>query len=736
MSSPIFYRTSKAGRPKHFHVTYVDPATGRILVSVDPDDGHTHEVVTDSVTGQFSLAPGLDGHAHMEMEEIKPKPPKKEKEDDAAVVARGYALWKTAWELEAESIKKGRESEEFYSGDQWPGTTKKDLEDQGRAALTINMTEKYIDDLVGYQRQQRSDITYFPVEGSDQELADLYNIVSKVILSQCEYDREESEVFEDQAIPGRGNFNLTVDTTRDFRGEIKVERWPWDHVVYGPHEKLDGSDADYVVKDQFMSLSRLKRRYPSKAKDIERSWQTIVEGGRSHTTYADDQYGRSENAVPVTPIPASMINGDVSVVDIALKEMRVFELQEKMYEDVSVISDPVSDYHLNAFGWKKADLTAVQTIPGLFVTEAKLQQIRIVHWVGDVLLSDENPADVPEPDFYIIPVYAKKKKGRFWGRVEAGKDPQRELNKRISQSIDIGNKMASYGWLYDDMTFPSEAEREQFMNNSSRPGFVQRITSVMNPPMKIEGVKFPSETAQLADMAQIRLSEMLSVNATQKAGANTSAEAILQVEKSILIGQERLFDNLSFSKRRLGRLLIKLINRYYDADRLYRIVSNQAARAEAQGQPMMVAGQPISEMTKERIMEILESADVEKLDVIVGESQWTPTQRIAVNSMLGDLMSKGAPVPFEIFAETLDMPQDVKGRMIQSFQQSQQAQATGEQQKYDAEIEKTLIGQGVIPPAVAQKYGVPSTVPQPAGAANGAVTPQQPTTLTGAQSLI
>lgn len=708
--SPKFFKSTKNGAKKqHYHLIYVDPQTGR--VSVAESDGHTHEAIKNP-DGSLSLSQDpLDAHAHEIEGEFKPKLPKKKKEPEEDVVSRVYSLFKVAWELECKSIEAGRESEKFYAGEQWEESVKRELESQGRAALTINLTEKFTDDLIGYQRQQRSDITYYPIEQSDQATADLYNIATKVILSNCDFEREESEAFEDLVIAGRGNFNVYVDTSKDFRGDIKVERYPWDQVVYGPHEKLDASDADYVVKYQFMSLERLRKKYPKKTQEIDRSWSKMNEDKSiGHIQYSDDQYAMSDNTVNVAPIP-TLVGGSFPVLDVALKEMRVFELQEKLYEDVSIISDPAIDYHLNAFGWSETDIKQAQTIPGLFVTDTKLQQVRITRVVGDVLLSDENPADVPENDFYIIPVYGKKKKGKFWGRLESAKDPQREVNKRISQALDIGNKMAAYGWFIDDMTFPSRAEEEQFRKNSSRPGFVQRVTVLSNPPQKVEGVEFPSEIANLTDMSQARLQELLSVSATQKAGANTSAEAILQVEKSILIGQERLFDNMSFSKRKLGRLLIKLIGRYYDAARLYRIVSNQAAKMAAQGQPMNVAGQPFEELSEDVIMAILETADVDKLDVVVGESQWTPTQRIAVNSMLGDLLSKGAPVPFEIFAETLDMPQDVKGRMIQSFQQSQQAQAAGEQQKYDAEIEKSLIGQGVIPPGVAQKYQI---APQPA----------------------
>lgn len=723
-----FFKSSKAD--KHVHIVYVrdvppnpqaiDPQTGAPLPPAPPqvfvaeEDGHTHEVefLPD---GSFRLLPDpVDGHAHEFTEPHNPKPKqKKEKPEDT--VNRVLALFKTAYEYEAESIKRGRESEQFYAGEQWEKAIRDELENQGRACLTFNEIEKHVDDLIGYQSQQSNDLRFFPTEGGDQRVADILNVLSKVILNNTNYKQERSLVFEDQAIAGRGSFNMFVDFSNDIQGDIKVERFPWDQVVYGPHEKLDGSDREYQVKYLMESLGRLKKRHKKLANELDEAFIKLADtrNTNAHTQYQTDQYARSDNS---TPVILSAIGSQVTMVDTALKDIMVFELQEKCIEDVAIIVDAIEGSHTNAVAWKEAELKQVESLTdqaGLHVVETKRPYLRITKVAGDVLLSDENPADVPKHDFYVIPVYGKKKKNSFWGLVQSAKDPQREINKRASQAIDIGNRMASYGWFIDEMTFNTKEELEQFKQNAGRPGFVQKISALERPPHQVEGIKFPGEIVNLMQLSEDRLRSYISVSATEKAGANTSSAAILQAEKSQLVGRQRFFDNLSAATLQIGRLLIGLIRRYYSPERIFRIVASQAMKAPP-GAPMQVGAQNFGDYTMEEIVELLRNDDLDRYDVQVGEAQWSPTQRLATLQVLTDLVTKGAPIPFEILAEYLDTPEDVKQKLIQGIMQQQQMQQSTEGAKGEAEVQKALIAKGLFPPKVLEAQGInPASIPPP-----------------------
>jgi hypothetical protein len=714
-----FFKTSKA--KGHFHIIYVrnpqvetvvDPQTGQPVQRPLPPEvyfsnvkDHVHEVefLPD---GTFSVKiDPHDGHLHESVEPFYPE--KKEvKEDELEVAARALQLAKVAFELEVDSREDAQTGYDFYGGDQWDKRDKQKLEKEGRCALTLNDIERHIDELLGYERQQRSSIKYRPVEGGDAVAADLYTEVSKIILENSNFPKERSLVFRDQVIAGRGNFSVTVDFMKDIQGDVKVKRWPWDKIAYGPHEEEDAADAEYFVKFQMASLGRLKKKYKKLKDQLDGAWNKFVgelTKPNESIQHAVDHYGKGEDG---STLLLSLRNGGVPMVDIALKEILVMEIWEKCVEDVTVIADPVDDLYQVAYGWKDAELKQLETIEVLRQVETQREYVRVMKLAGDVLLSDENPADLAAQEFYTTPAYGKKVGPKFWGVVKAAIDPQREINKRASQAIDIGNKMAGYGWFYDDMTFPSKKDEEDFKNNSAKAGFTQKVVALERLPEKVEGTKFPGELVGLMEMSGNRIQAMLSTSATSRAGANTSAQAILQAEKSQLIGREIFFDNLWEAEKRVARLLLGLIRRYYPPERIYRMVSNQAAKSAAAGQPMQLGGQPFDRFSMPQIVEILENAEPEHYDLVADREMWSPTQRVANLTMITGMAEKGAPIPFEFVAEFMDMPEDLKQRMIAGIQQQQAAQQQGESKTSETEIQKALIGQGLFPPKVLQEQGI------------------------------
>jgi hypothetical protein len=702
-----FLRSGKADVEKpHYHLVYFAPDATQPLVCYEND--HTHQVQQNQ-DGTFSLLPAEDGHTHEGFTAHNPKPKKLVDEDESETVGRLYALFHAAMENESDALKDGDECDRFYSGDQWDETVKAELAEQNRACLTINLTELYVDGTLGQQRQSRTDLRFLPIEGSDQRVMDVLNLLWKVCMEKSSYEQEESSVFEDQFITGRGNFNFFVDMMSDFRGDIKIECFPRDQVVYGPHSKLDASDADFLVKYQWWSMGNLKARYPKKADEIEQTYREFMGSpGGPHVNYSGDQYAKSKNRTSDFGPMDGVIGKDL-VIDIARKEMRVFELQEKIRFMTTVLVNEEKDDFINALGWSKKDIKQAESLRDekgqqIFeiIENIPIQKIRIVRVCGRVLLSDENPATLGVDDFHVVPVYGKKRKNNFWGKVKSAKDPQRELNKRVSQAMDAGNKSMGSGWFYDQGTFTSPAQAAKFRKNSAKSGWVQEVANVLAPPKREEGGKFPGEIVGLGEQSRATLKELLSTASTQHAGANTSGAAIMQGEKAGLVGVEKFFDNLSYSKRKLGLLFIGNIRKYYSADRIYRIVANQHSK-----KPVELGGVPFDQYSYESIIDLLDNADFSKCDVSIGEASWSPTSRLATLSIMTDLAAKGQQVPIQIIGNLLDAPEEIKQQLIQTVSQQEQQAAEGEQNKYNSEVEKSLIGQGIIPPAVAQRYGIP-----------------------------
>jgi hypothetical protein len=724
------------GKFSHYHFVFLRDDADVVLTSVDAD--HQHEVVwqppqppvppgqIDPNTGQpipptpgspggwVVLPGGSDMHVH-QLQQIDVRLPKK-KRDDKETIKEIYALFKASSEHWDKSVRAADESEGFYTGEkQWHEEDRNALKSLDRACVTINLIGKNIDELCGVQREQRTDIKYTPMEGGDQRVADLLNIVVKYILQRCYYEREESRVFKDQCIAGVGYFNIYVDFDDQLQGEIKVEWLDRKGVLLGPTEKEGLEDCEYLLKHKMYSKAKLRQIYGDKVDEIESKFQEfLITQPENHITYASDQYGKSDNSYSVTV-------GDYSLVDVAKKEFRLIECQRKVYNKIPVIACPDAEFYQRADGWKKKDLETIATLDGFAVVDRVLPQIRITRICGNTVLSDENPADLVAVDYFVVPAWANKHGSHFWGKVEAAKDPQREINKRHSQAIDVGNKMVAYNWFYDDGTFIDEKEYQRFKNQSSMPGAIFKLNSASRPPTKNEGVKFPGELVELMKLGVEQVNGMMNI-VVQPQGANDSGAKLIAMQKMKMTGNEFLFDNLLFAKKKLGRLLVPLIQKYYSPDRIYRIVSHVN-----QKDPITLAGQEFDTFSEEEIKELLKDKDLSLYDVETTEIAHSPTMRLGNFLLMSDLARNGVPIPPQALIKLMDMPESVRketlGMMAAQMQQGQQAEANKDQ----TEVEKTLIAQGIVPQKTQQELGVPAGLtPDAAQNASGAPAPQGP----------
>lgn len=592
---------------RHYHVVFLaDDGTGQ--ASPHLKNGHTHEVafseskeaimsmdgdkvLEEATEAGYEILPGgKDNHTHtitpLETKSTKKKETPEKKARDI------IHLWREAREGEKESRKKGLKSEDYVQGEQWDTAMKAKLESQKRAALTINEIEPKIDLLCGHQRQNRTDIRYYPLEDGDARIADILNVLVKNITDGTDFEYCESEAFEDMTITGRGLLNVYVDYDKNIHGDIVIERYPWKDVYFGPHDKKDLSDCEYLCKSRWMSEAKIKSLWPEKSKDIGKAFGTygeeVDDRDEPHKNRKGTQYAESTNTSTVTS-SASITD----LVDITKKEFRVIECWRKEYKKVPVIVNVAADFYHNGEDMSESDVSAVKAMQGFKVVYRKIHKMRVTKIAGETFLEDGFP-DLAVDDFYIIPLYAKKNGDKWWGKVEAVKGMQDEINKRHSQTVDILNKVATYGYFFDGQTFLSPADVSHFKKNSSTPGFVQKLRDSTKPPTKMEGVKFPAEIVQLEAMASQKMNEIMNVP-PDMAGMNPTGEsgvAIMEMKQAGLTGNGFLFDSLSFAKKRLGRMLVAIIQDVYTPERIARVLQGRLnnEKIEVGGLPVLPPG--------------------------------------------------------------------------------------------------------------------------------------------------
>lgn len=712
-----FYRTTKAGKTKstHYHVIYLNLEKGEGLIAQNMN--HTHEVDWVDAQGENPtpiIVPAPDGHTH----EIEGPIPEERtpKDDDTDVVADVRNLFKEALENESDYRKRGDESEEFVSGfGQWEKKTKDKLKDEDRAALTINEIEPKLDILSGYQRQNRLDIKFFPVEEGDAVTADVLNILVKNILEQSNYNHEETESFEDSMVTGRGNLNLRVDYEINIEGDIVIEWFPWKQIFYGPHQRKDVKDLDYLIKAQWHTGGFIKNMWPDKAEQIQAEYDEVFKSSETHTTLRSDQYENPD--LDSKPADDKTDIRNPNFVDIAKKKFRVLECWRREQKTVKILTNAVDGIYENTEFWPKNDVTQAAMLPGFNLVSVKRPRMRISTIANRVFLEDEYPK-IPVQDFHIIPVYGKKRGTKIWGKVDNAKDPQREINKRHSQAVDILNRMSGYGWFIDDQTFLNLKEQKNFEDNSSRAGFVQKIRDIKNFPVKVEGAKFPAELANYEGLASAKMKEIMNVNMEMLGVAAGAGSGVQEVgrRRQGLIGNEFLFDNLSLAKRKLGRMLAAYIQDVYTIERMIRILENQASRGSIVQPQNVPPGSEMAQILAQTegvgpkydvavLKELLTNIDLTKYDVEVGESAYSPTNRQSNFIIWLEAAKVGVPIPPDLLIDLSDLPE--KERIKEQIKAMQLA----EQQEAEKTRQVELAKSGINPQTM-QKTPTGGEIPQ------------------------
>lgn len=673
---------NNTGRPGHAHIVYIDSA-GRVMTTHNRDHRHTGVMVDGTVI--IDPLP-RDGHDHRAVP-LPPLTPESATESENETVQRKLLQFQEAYDYEKDSIEAGKESIAFLEGDQWEDTTRAKLAAENRAALTINHVAPMVEALSGIYRQNRTDIKIFPQAEGDQFIADTLTHAIKQVLSQNNFEYEEVAAFENQTAVGRGVIECYPDYDVDVEGFLRVQHGPWDQYLFGPHLKLDASDCEYFFRWRWMTERQLKQLYPDSFKDTA----TAPEPG----TDAFSEFGGTEDDMSGMADPSLFKNPHT-------KEYRFMECEEKEYFTLNLYLDPTTGFVISDLDVPvslRSSLKSLLPGSGLQQIKQKRHRIRRTVLAGTVLLDDYYP-DLPVPPnatgpaFSALVAYAYKRGPVFLGKIERSKDPQRELNKRRSQMVDIVNTSINNGWFLEEGQFPSKAAEEQFKRDAATAGFVAKIRDIARPPHKVEAGQVQPGVVQLELASLQSFRDVTNVNSAVLGAQDRSDSGVVLMhrQRQALVGNEYLFDNMARLKKDLGRMLIQWIAKIYTPRRIARLVLDQARVEAARNQQLQLAGQPVDPNDQQMLQTIeqrLQDKDLLAYDVEVGEAGATPTTQLANLQLLMEMAGRGVPIPPQALLEVAPIPN--KDRIMQYLQQAQQAEQDSENRKYQTELDKSLI---------------------------------------------
>ncbi len=165
------------------------------------------------------------------------------------------------------------DDQRFAAGDQWPDDVK--AMRAGRPMQTINRLPAFIDQIIGDARQNKVAIKVFAGEDGDVEVAKIYSGLIRSIENRSNADFSYDTALEQTATFGFGAWRIKTRYVDDdtFDQEVTIERIPNAlNVHFDPSAiQPDYSDAEYAIVVDSISKDEFKARWP---KASESNFQT------------------------------------------------------------------------------------------------------------------------------------------------------------------------------------------------------------------------------------------------------------------------------------------------------------------------------------------------------------------------------------------------------------------------------------------------------------------------------
>jgi hypothetical protein len=583
----------------------------------------------------------------------------------------------------------------FYLSDQWSDEDKERASKNDVPVLVLNFVKKTIDLVSGYERQNRTDIKILPVEGSDERVSQIMTTLIKWIMGDKEIEYNKSDAFKDALIGGIGWLYTTMNFDKDpLNGDIHVEKVSPTEILLDPYTKKQNlSDCDYIIRHNRVSRRKLAAMYPK----------------------YKDEISALTGSTQTEPIERELL-----VPQDRATKLLVVEYWHREWENRKFIVDTENPGEIVEYSGKEEALKLMlNDNAALEVIEKKVPVIKLTISIEHQLVVYDDDAPYTTKKYPFIPVFCFYTssfvdwKWKLQGLVRPMKDPQREKNKRRSQIMRSLNVSMRGGWLMDK----GAVDDKNVLYNSSGVGKVieknpGRLLEQMQAPVLDQGI-MQLELAFDKDIQQIGVTPDLLGQVYGGSGSSAPGVTIQLRQKQGITTLQECFDNLSMATKNLGELMIYLIAEHFEQDKIKRILGTdlpfdaereaiQKSLAEMpapittmpDGSPMPIEMQHqnamMSVQTGQQIEAQLAEVDaaeklfwdafmdlkqMAKFDVIVEESNQSPTQRFANLSAVLQAAQYNIPVPPEVIIDLIDVPVDIKKNMKGYLEQQQQMQA-------------------------------------------------------------
>lgn len=546
----------------------------------------------------------------------------KVKEAEDKVHVEALKRYDVGQAFDRENIILAEEDFAFVAGDgQWPYEIKQQRQLKKRPCLTFNRLPQFIAQVVGDARQNKPAIKVSPVDsGSDPDTAELLEGIIRHIESHSSAATAYLTAFEHCCSGGFGHWRVLTEYADDdtFEQEVKIQRITNPFAVTWDPGAIESNkqDAGWCFVTEYLTIEDFDARYPAEDGNV-RDWQSPFLR-REFGTWLDtndrvrvaEYWCKKRQAKKISMMPdGTVVDGEA---DGAIRVRDSFEtvIERYVMSGDKVLEGPES-------------------------------------WAGTIIPI----VTVFGPEEYI------DSQVRYRSLIRHSKDAVRMYNysqTSIAEKIALTPK-APYLLTKDQI----KGLEGQWNNANS----LDRNYLVYNSDIKAPGAPQRSQPAAV-NVAEIQqgqqaIDDMKATIGIHDAslgarGNETSGKAILARQREGDTATFAWIDNLSRAIEHTGRILIDLIPRIYDSQRVVRILGEDETQKlvtineAAPPNPFILDEQPL-----------FNDLSVGKYDVrvSVGPSYNTKRQESAESMMAFiSAVPQASPVIGDLIAKNMDWP--------------------------------------------------------------------------------
>jgi hypothetical protein len=516
-------------------------------------------------------------------------------------------------------------------GDQWPAAVKRQRELEGRPCLTINRLPAFIRQVTNDARQNSPSIKCHPVgDGADKETAEILNGLIRNIEYTSDADVAYDTALEHAVSGGFGYFRISTDYACEdsFDQDIKIERIANPLTVYGDLDSTaaDSSDWNKAFITDLWEEEDFKKQWPG----AERTSFEANSHDKNHQWFADDMirvaewWSREEVAAKLL----RLTDGAVMFEEEYLKIKDFLDVQGVTVKDVR----PTRSYKVTQ-----------RIITGGEVLETN-------KWAGKY---------IP-----IVPVYGDEVmldgQRHFLSLVRFARDPQQMFNFWRTASTELVALAPRMPFIGPKGAFNSDADKWATANTVSHP-YIEYDGAI--PPQRQPFAGPPAGALQEALNASDDMKAIMGIyDASLGAKSNeTSGRAIMARQREGDVSTFNFIDNLSRAIRHAGRIMVDLIPKVYNTERMIRVIHEDGTNDHIQIHPNAPQVSPEVEQMQQEMqgIERVYNLTTGKYDVTCESGpSFTTKREEASNQMIEFIRAypQAAGIVGDLLAKNLDWP--------------------------------------------------------------------------------